>query len=196
MKQIINIYKNWKKKKQKTKSKQNSSFERYMQRCKDENCFKHCKPEQLILSGKYTKLLKAFAIAYGLKHSIEWSETNFGLGLEVEVFVETKQFQSGLDVFEHGKIAYVSEMRKYTQDAQEDTVESFSKQIIEGLCKENRYMKSFKGGDGYLICNDHLEFCEQYTCECPHSHEELMMKIDLAGIDVDKIEVELKKSRH
>ena len=122
----------------------------------------YCKPKQLKLDGKYTKLLKAFALAYNLKHSIEWSKTNFGLGLEVEVFVETRQFQSSLGVFEYGKIAYVSEMRKYTQNAQEDTIECFSKQIIEGICKENRYMESFKGGDGYLICDDHLEFCEKY----------------------------------
>ena len=46
----------------------------------------------LKLNGKYTKLLKAFADAYDLKHKITLDETGVVPSLEVEVFVENKYF--------------------------------------------------------------------------------------------------------
>ena len=151
----------------------------------------YLKLEQLKLDGKYTKLLKAFANAYGLKHLVKLDETGVVPSLEVEVFVETRQFQSILDVFEHGKIAYVSSMRKYTTNIQEDTIEKISKEIIDGICKPNRYMKSMKGGNELMVTDGHLEPVEKYICQCPTSIEELFVKIDLAGIDINDVKVEM-----
>lgn len=86
--------------------------------------------QQLKLDGYYTKLLKAYAQLFGLEHEVEWSKTNFGLGLEVSVSVKTKWYHSALMVFKEGCVAYVSDMREYTQDANPDTIEEFSKKIV------------------------------------------------------------------
>lgn len=112
-----------------------------MKDCKEKNGCKHCKPEQLWLDGKYTKILKAFADANGLQHTIEWSNTNFGLGLEVSVWVKNKYMESTLNVFKYGRIAYVSNMREYTQCATPTTIEDFSKKIVDGMCGKNLYLK-------------------------------------------------------
>lgn len=69
------------------------------------------------LDGKYTKLLKAYAKLFDLKHSIKY-DSEFGLSsLEVELYVKTKWYESILDVFEEGKVAYVSNMRRYIWNA-------------------------------------------------------------------------------
>ena len=71
-------------------------------------------------------------------------------------------------------------------------MEKISKEIIDGICKPNRYMKSMKGGNELLIVTDgHLEPVEKYICECPASIEELFIKINLAGININDIKVEM-----
>ena len=111
------------------------------------NSVKHCRPNQLIIDGYYTKLLKAFADMHHLTHEITWSNTTFGLGLEVSVSVKTKWYHSALEVFKDGCVAYVSSMSEYTQDAKAETIEEFSKRILEGTFGEKRYIKSMHGGD-------------------------------------------------
>ena len=111
-------------------SNNDGSWNVYWKKVQDENCFKRCRPEQLKLDGYYTKLLKAYSRLFGLEHEVEWSKTNFGLGLEVSVSVKNKWYHSGLMVFKEGRVAYVSNMREYTQDANPDTIEEFSKKIV------------------------------------------------------------------
>lgn len=127
--------------------KKQDEWNAYWQQVKEENGFKHCTPKKLKLDGKYTKLLKAYAKLFGLRHSIEWSKTTFGLGLEVGLTVKNEWYHSGLDVFVEGQVAYVSSMREYTQDAREDTIEVFSEKILKGTFGPRRYIMSFKGGD-------------------------------------------------
>ena len=119
----------------------------YWKQAREENYFRQCRPEQLILDSYYAKLLKAFADLFGLEHEVIWSKTTFGLGLEVSVSIKNKWYHSALDVFKEGQIAYVSSMREYTQDANPDTIEEFSKKIMLGTFGEKRYIKSMKGGD-------------------------------------------------
>lgn len=172
-------------------------FETYMHNCKEANGFKHCKPEQLILDGYFTKLLKAFCQLFKLEHRIIWRKTNFGLGLEVAVYVKTKQYESSIDVFKEGQVAYVSSMREYTQDADPSTPEEFSRKIVEGLFGEGRYLKSMKGGDSYIVTEDHqLEYCERREChELPRTVEELMLKLTVAGIDPSQCKIQLEQGR-
>lgn len=155
----------------------------------------HLLPSQLILDGKYTKILKAFADANNLQFIAEYQKTNFGLGVEVAVIVENRYFQSVLDVFKHGQIAYVSSMREFTQDAQEDTIEQFSQKIINGMIGEGLYLQSLKGGNGYMLIDGKLQFIDKWTMECPKSFEELLMQIDLAGIDWHQSKIDLKKAQ-
>ena len=130
-----------------SKDSKETKWNAYWKQVREENCFKHCRPEQLILDGYYTKLLKAFADMHHLIHEIIWSKTTFGLGLEVSVSVKNKWYHSALDVFEDGRVGYVSSMREYTQDAKAETIEEFSKKIMLGTFGEKRYIKSMKGGD-------------------------------------------------
>ena len=150
-----------------------------------------------ILDSKYTKILKAFANAHGLKHRVQYCKREYHsrISLEVNVFLENRYFQSALDVFKHGQIAYVSSMREYTPDAQEDHVEYFSQKIINGLIGEGRYIKSLKGGDGYMVIDGQLQFVNKWTMECPVTIEKLFMQIDLAGIDWQKCNVEIQLLR-
>ena len=83
-------------------AKKDIEWESYWKKQKEENCFKHCRPEQLVLDGLYTKLLKAFADLYCLEHEVVWSKTNFGLGLEVSVSIKNKWYHSALSVFKKG----------------------------------------------------------------------------------------------
>lgn len=155
-------------------------------------------PKQLKLDGKYTKLLKAYALLFSLEHSIEWGKTNFGLGLEVSVTIKNEWYHSILDVFKDGCIPYVSSMREYTQDAREDTVEEFSKKIIEGTFGENLYIKSMKGGDCVkFVGNGQYEPVPRFELHgIPRSEEELMIRLAIAGIDPATCKVELKKSEY
>ena len=176
-------------------SKQDVNWNSYWKRVQDENCFKHCRPEQLKLDGYYTKLLKAYSQLFGLKHKVEWSKTNFGLGLEVSVSVKNKWYHSGLMVFKEGCVAYVSNMREYTQDANPDTIEEFSKKIIQGTFGEKRYIQSLHGGDCVrFVGNGQYEPVPRFVIhDLPRSEEELMIKLDLANIDVSKCRISLKR---
>ena len=130
-----------------SKDDKDAELNAYWKQVREENAFKHCKLEQLIIDGYYTKLLKAFADLYHLEHEVAWSKTTFGLGLEVSVSIKNKWYHSALDVFNEGQAAYVSSMREYTQDANPNTIEEFSKKIVRGTFGEKRYIKSMKGGD-------------------------------------------------
>jgi len=127
--------------------KRNREWDDYWKEVRAKNAFMHCTPKQLVLDGRYTKILKAFAELYGLEHEVEWSKTTWGLGLEVSVSIKNRWYHSALDVFKDGCVAYVSSMREYTQDAKAETVEEFSKKIVLGLFGEGRYLKSLHGGD-------------------------------------------------
>ena len=94
----------------------------------------------LKLDGKYTKMLCAFAKMCGLQHEVNLGKTNFGTSAEVSVTVKNKWYHSALDVIEQGKVAYVSSMREYVPNAQEDTVELLSKKIVTGLFGCHRYI--------------------------------------------------------
>ena len=130
-----------------SKDRKDAEWNAYWKQAGEENCFKRCRPEQLMLDGYYTKLLKAFADLFGLEHEVAWSKTTFGLGLEVSVSIKNKWYHSALDVFKEWQIAYVSSMREYTQDANPNTIEEFSKKIVLGTFGEKRCIKSMKGGD-------------------------------------------------
>ena len=134
------------------------------------------------LDGKYTKLLKAYAKLFGLKHSIN-VDSDFDLsGLEVELYVKTKWYESILDVFEEGKVAYVSNMKKYIWNAQEGDVERLSKDIIEGTFGQKRYIQSMHGGDCILAGTG--ELVPKFEIhDIPRDLNELLIRLDLAGID-------------
>lgn len=179
-------------------SNKDKEWNAYWKRVQDENGFKHCTPEKLKLDGKYTKLLKAYADFFSLVHEIEWSKTTFGLGLEVSLSVKNKWYHSALDVFKEGQIAYVSSMREYTQDAREDTIEIFSKKILLGTFGDRRYIQSMHGGDcvqfnGYQNGKAIYELVPKFELHnLPRSEDELMIMLDLAGIDWHKCAVQLK----
>lgn len=160
----------------------------YWKQVREENCFRHCRPEQLILDGYYTKLLKAFADMHHLTHEIAWSKTTFGLGLEVSVSIKNKWYHSALDVFKEGQAAYVSSMREYTQDADPATPEIFSKKIVLGLFGEGRYIRSFKGGDTVRFAgNGKYEMVPKFEMhDLPRSESELLLELAAAGIDYCK----------
>ena len=171
-----------------SKDSKDDEWNAYWQQIREENCFKHCRPEQLILDGYYTKLLKAFADMHHLIHKIMWSKTTFGLGLEVSVSIKNKWYHSALDVFKEGQIAYVSSMREYTQDAKAETIEEFSKKIVLGLFGEGRYIRSFKGGDCMRLSkNSKYEMVPRFEIhDLPRSENELLLKLAVAGIDYSK----------
>ena len=171
-----------------SKDSKEAEWNAYWKQVREENCFRRCRPEQLILDGHYTRLLKAFADLFSLEHEISWSKTTFGLGLEVSVYVKNKWYHSALDVFEEGQIAYVSSMREYTQDADPATPEIFSKKIVLGLFGEGRYIRSFKGGDCMrLASNGKYEMVPKFEIhDLPRSEVELLLKLDVAGIDNSK----------
>ena len=167
----------------------------YWKEVRAKNGFKYCTPDKLKLDGKYTKLLKAYAELFGLVHEVEWSKTTFGLGLEVSVSVKNKWYHSALMVFKEGQVAYVSNMREYTQDANPDTVEEFSKKIVQGTFGEKRYIQSLHGGDCVMfVGNGQYEPVPRFEIrDLPRSEEELMIKLNLANIDVSKCTILLKK---
>ena len=142
--------------------------------------------------GKYTKLLKAYGKLLGLEHSIKCGYCPYMTGpeLEVELYVKTKWYESVIDVFEEDKVADVSSMREYIMNAQEDDIERFSKKILEGTFGEKRYIKSMKGGDCILAGTG--EFIPRFEIhDIPRDIDELMIKLDLAGIDYDEEKIEI-----
>ena len=180
-------------------SKKDKEWNAYWNRVKEENGFKHCTPKQLVLDGRYTKILKAFAELYSLTHEVEWSKTAFGLGIEVSVTVKTKWYHSALDVFKDGCVAYVSSMREYTQDAKAETIEEFSKKIVLGLFGKGRYLQSLHGGDCVQLVRGkdgkgYYEPVPRFELhDLPKTENELMIKLDLAGIDWQNCIVHLKE---
>ena len=180
-----------------SKDNKETKWNAYWKQVREENCFKRCRPEQLILDGYYTKLLKAFADLFGLEHEVAWSKTTFGLGLEVSVSVKNKWYHSALDVFKEGQIAYVSNMREYTQDANPDTIEEFSKKIVLGTFGEKRYIKSMKGGDcDMYVGNGQFEPVPRFEIyNLPRNEEELLVRLSLADIDPSKCRILLKRNK-
>lgn len=180
-----------------SKDSKEAEWNAYWKRVREENCFKHCRPEQLILDGYYTKLLKAFADMHRLTHEIAWTKTTFGLGLEVSVSVKNKWYHSALDVFKEGQAAYVSSMREYTQDADPAMPEIFSKKIVLGLFGEGRYIRSFKGGDCIRFTGDgKYESVPRFEIhDLPRSKSELLLKLAVAGIDYSKSTIQLVRGQ-
>ena len=179
------------------KDSKEAKWNAYWKQAIEENCFRHCSPEQLILDGYYTKLLKAFADLFNLEHEVEWSKTTFGLGLEVNVSIKNKLYCSALDVFKEGQVAYVSSMREYTQDANPDTIEEFSKKIVLGTFGEKRYIKSMKGGDyAMFVGNGRFEPVPSFEIyNLPRNEEELLVRLSLAGIDPSECRISLERSK-
>ena len=79
-------------------------------------------------------------------------------------------------------------MREYTQDADPSTPEIFSKKIVFGLFGEDRYIRSFKGGDCMRIAeNGKYEMVPRFEIhDLPRSESELLLKLAVAGIDSSK----------
>ena len=180
-----------------SKDNKETKWNAYWKQVREENCFRRCRPEQLILDGYYTKLLKAFADLFGLEHEVAWNKTTFGLGLEVSVSIKNKWYHSALDVFKEGQIAYVSSMREYTQDANPDTIEEFSKKIMLGTFGEKRYIKSMKGGDcDMYVGNGQFEPVPRFEMhDLPRSENELLLRLAVAGIDYGKSTIQLVKGQ-
>ena len=180
-----------------SKDNKETKWNAYWKQVREENCFRRYRPEQMILDGYYTKLLKAFADLFGLEHEVAWSKTTFGLGLEVSVSVKNKWYHSALDVFKEGQVAYVSSMREYTQDANPDTIEEFSKKIVLGTFGEKRYIKSMKGGDyATFVGNGRFEAVPSFEIyNLPRNEEELLVRLSLADIDPSKCRISLERSK-
>ena len=145
------------------------------------------------LNGKWTKLLKAFAVMFGLEHVVEVGD-NY---VRVDVFVKNEWYESILDVFEEGKVACVSSMSKFifgSEKPLEDAVESTSKEILEGTFGERRYLESFKGGGCKIIGGQLVEVPYFTVKDLPRNLDELLIRLDLAGIDPKNVVVEPKES--
>ena len=180
-----------------SKDNKETKWNAYWKQVREQNCFRRCRLEQLILDGYYTKLLKAFSDLFGLEHEVAWSKTTFGLGLEVSVSIKNKWYHSALDVFKEGQIAYVSSMREYTQDTNPDTIEEFSKKIMLGTFGEKRYIKSMKGGDcDMYVGNGQFEPVPRFEIyNLPKNEEELLVRLSLANIDPSKCKISLRRSK-
>lgn len=145
------------------------------------------------IDGKYAKLLKAYAELFNLQHSVKCGQRPYmnSTELEVSLYVKTPWYESVIDVFAIGRRAYVSSMRKYICYATEDDVERLSKEIIEGTFGENYYIKSMKGGDCLTIYGEPIPRFELH--DLPKSEDDLLVRLDLAGIDVDSQSIEIGK---
>ena len=149
----------------------------------------------LKLDGKWTKLLKAFAVMFGLEHVVEVGEDDY---VRVDVFVKNEWYESVLDVFKEGRVAYVSPMSEigfFQKEEQEDIIDAVSKKILEGTFGEGRYIKSMKGGVGLTVRDGKLVPVPKFVLKnLPHSLEELMVRLSLAGIDPDKMTIETEEN--
>lgn len=139
--------------------------------------------------GKYAKLLSAYAKLLGLVVKVE---TDNALVI-VDVYVKTRWYDSIVDVFKEGCVAYVSNMRQLAYDPHEGAVEELCKKILEGTFGERRYLMSMKGGDGYQVAKDgSLEFCPRWeNHNIPRGIDELLMRLDLAGINWQKCTLDI-----
>ena len=141
------------------------------------------------IDGFYAKLLVAYSKLLNLIHSANYQDG----GLLVDVYVKTRWYESVLDVYKEGCIPHVSSMREYVPSAKEDDVEKVSKKIVEGTFGDGRYIKSFKGGDGYMVIRKKLEFVPRFEIHnLPKSLDELMLCLDLAGINWKTCKVDLQ----
>lgn len=155
-----------------------------------------CAPAELKLNGPFTKILAAFCQLEDLKLEVEWSDTNFGLGLEVAAICKMPyNGESILDVRKEGCVAFVSSSREYTQDADEDSVEEFCKKILEGFIGEKKTIESFKGGDGFVLAKDRFIPADKIYIKPPKTIDELKMKLDLAGINIGQCTIQLNHSK-
>lgn len=146
-------------------------------------------------TGKWTKLLRAFAALYGLEHTIQVDGEG---NVAVDVIVKNDWYSSVIDVFEEGRLAYVSSLSKYVfadeSKSIESIVEAASKEILEGTFGERRYLKSMKGGDGAMtwrMRSGKLKLVEVppfVVRDLPRSLDELMIKLSLAGVDCERLE--------
>ena len=139
--------------------------------------------------GKYAKLLSAYAKLVGLTMEVKADNVL----ATVDVYVRTRWYDSVVDVFKEGRVAYVSSMRQIASNLHEGTVEELCKKILEGTFGERRYLMSMKGGDGYQITKDgSLEFCPRWeNRNIPRSMDELLMRLDLAGINWQKCTLDI-----
>lgn len=152
-------------------------------------------------TGKWTKLLRAFAALYGLEHTIKVDDEG---NVAVDVIVKNDWYSSVIDVFEEGRLAYVSSLSKYVfadeSKSVESIVEAASKEILEGTFGERRYLKSMKGGDGAMtwrMRSGKLELVEVppfVVRDLPRSLDELMIKLSLAGIDSERLEKQMDQT--
>ena len=153
----------------------------------------------LVCSGKWTKLLKAFALLYSLEHSIKVDDEG---NVAINVIVKNVWYESVIDVFEDGKVAYVSSLSKYifaSAKPLEDVVEAASKEILEGTFGEGKYLESMKGG-GYQILSGRqvgktsfqlVEVPYFIVKDLPRSLDELMIRLDIANISYDDLTVKI-----
>ena len=142
------------------------------------------------LDGFYSKLLVAYSKLLNLVYSAESKDQD----LKIDVYVKTRWYESVLDVYKEGCIPHVSSMSEYVPLAKEDDVERLSKKIIEGTFGDGKYIKSFKGGDGYMVVDKKLEFVPRFEIHnLPKSLDELMLCLDLAGIDWKSCKVNLEE---
>lgn len=146
---------------------------------------------KLELDGKFTKLLKAYALLLELEHTIECRDSAFGVGLSINLYAKTKWYDSVVDVFEEGKLAYVSSLCQYrtcvdaylAEDIAKE-IEALSKKMLLETFGERRYLKSMKGGGVVLGTGEAVPKFE--VRNLPKSLEELEIRLDLAGIDWEK----------
>lgn len=136
---------------------------------------------------------------YGLEHTIQVDDEG---NVAVDVIVKNVWYESVIDVFEEGRIAYVSSMSKYifaSAKPLEDVVEAASKEILEGTFGEGRYLRSMKGG-GYQVLSGRqvgkngfqlVEVPYVIVKDLPRSLDELMIRLDIANISYDDLTVKI-----
>lgn len=149
----------------------------------------------LVCSRKWTKLLKAFAMLYGLEHMIKVDDEG---NVVINVIVKNAWYESVIDVFEEGRIACVSSLSKYifaSAKPLEDVVEAASKEILEGTFGEGRYLESMKGGgyqflSGRQVGKNSFQLVEVpyfIVKDLPRSLDELLIRLDIANIRYDDL---------
>lgn len=145
------------------------------------------------LNGFYAKMLKAFCKLFGLQLSIislkQLYENSYDL--HIEVFYKNRYFESCLDVFEKGKMGYVSSMNEYILNAREGDIERICKKMLYGTFGVNRYIKSMKG-DCYMIDSNELKYVPRLKIyDLPTNLDELYIRLDLQRINWKKCNLKL-----
>lgn len=150
----------------------------------------------LVHSGKWTKLLKAFAVLYGLEHTIKVNDRG---DVIVNVIVKNARYSSAIDVFEEGQLAHVSSLSNYIfagTKPLEDAIEAASKEILEGTFGEGRYLMSVNHAlSGRQIGKNSFKLVKVpyfIMKDLPRSLDELLIRLDLARISYDDLIVEIR----